>query len=70
MGARHLVQGHGAARGADDEPALGIEGVGYGLQVVLVGAAAVHEHERSPRLAGRRADHVLERVDPELAHAL
>jgi hypothetical protein len=48
-----------------DEPALGIEEVEEGGEVVLVGPAPVHEHERTLRLARRRADLV-----DELGHAV
>ena len=48
-----------------DEPALGIEEVEEGGEVVLVGPAPVHEHERALRLARRRAD-----LMDELGHAV
>ena len=47
------------------EPALGVEEVEEGGEVVLVGPAPVHEHERALRLARRRADLV-----DELGHAV
>ena len=38
-----------------DQPALRVEHVEQGVQVVLVGAAAVQQDQRALRLPGRRA---------------
>ena len=54
------------AAGRDaDQAALGVEEVEEGGEVVLVGAAPVHEHERALGLARGRADLV-----DELGHAV
>ena len=48
------------ARRDSDQPPLGVEHVEQRVEVVLARTAAVEEDERPVRLAGRRADEVLE----------
>jgi hypothetical protein len=59
-----------AARAGADQPAAGIERVEQREQVLLAGAAAVHQHERALGVACGRAEAVWEIVEHRAADSM